>query len=83
MEEWPAHPFVPSMILTRTIVLAGALVIAAIGWFLAPVTVGRSLKGWELVALAAASAALLQWQRSRSIRRLRREEDSMRDSALW
>ena len=77
------HILPPSMILSRTIVLAGALVVAAIGWFVAPAAVGRSLKGWELVALAAASAALLQWQRNRSIRRLRREEDSMRDSALW
>lgn len=78
-----AHRFAPSMILSRTVVLTGALVVAAIGWFVAPVTVGRSLKAWELLALAAASAAVLQWHRNRSIRRMRREEDSMRDSALW
>lgn len=71
------------MILSRTVVLAGALVVAAIGWFVAPAAVGRSLKAWEVLALVAASAGLLQWQRSRVIRRMRREEDSMRDSALW
>ncbi|WP_427911354.1 hypothetical protein ACPWT1_11680 [Ramlibacter sp. MMS24-I3-19] len=71
------------MIPSRTVVLAGALVVAAIGWFVAPAAFGRSLKAWELLVLAAASAGILQWQRSRGIRRMRREEDSMRDSALW
>src|SRR6478735_3137332 len=58
------HILSASMIPSRTVVLAGALVVAAIGWFVAPAAFGRSLKAWELLVLAAASAGILQWQRS-------------------
>ncbi|MGZ5178917.1 MAG: hypothetical protein ACXWC2_00455 [Ramlibacter sp.] len=71
------------MFLSRTMVFAVSLLVAAIAWVVAPAAVGRSLKAWEVIAIGAAILGLLQWRRQRRLRLQRQALESIRDSALW
>ncbi|MGZ5847947.1 MAG: hypothetical protein ACXWJJ_10775 [Ramlibacter sp.] len=71
------------MFLSRTMVFAVSLLVAAIAWVVAPTAVGRSLKAWEVIAIGAAILGLLQWRRQRRLRLQRQALESIRDSALW
>jgi len=64
-------------------VFAVSLLAAAVAWVVAPAAMGRSLKGWEVIAIGAAALGLLQWRRQRRLRLQRQALESIRDSALW
>ncbi|WP_143762921.1 hypothetical protein [Ramlibacter tataouinensis] len=71
------------MLLSRARFLIAVLVLPALLWLAAFVTLGRHLKVWEGAAIVVACPVLLAWLRGRQLRRERQELESMRDSALW
>lgn len=60
-----------------------ALLMAALLWLAAPSAIGRALRFWEAITVAAAVLALLEGWRGRRLRRAREQTESVRHSALW
>ena len=71
------------MFSSQFLVVLGSAAVTLLAWLVGPPAIGRSLKSWELVLVAAVALGLLQWQRQRRLRRHRQEIESIRDSALW
>jgi len=69
--------------LTPIATAALAVLLATLLWLSAPVAIGRMLRPWEALLVAAGILALLEWWRGRRLRRQREQIESMRDSALW
>ncbi len=69
--------------LTPVATAAAAGLLSALLWLAAPVAIGRLLRPWEALLVAAAILALLEWWRGRRLRRQREQIESLRDSALW
>ena len=72
-----------TMRLTPIATLVVAVLLGALLWLAAPVTIGRALKPWETLVSAIVLLALLEWLRVRRLRREREQTESLRDSALW
>lgn len=72
-----------TLYLTPIATLLVSVLLGALLWLAAPVALGRLLRPWEALVVAAAIWALLEWLRERRLRRERRQIDGLRDSALW
>lgn len=68
---------------TPIVSVAFALLLGVLLGGMAPIAIGRALRAWELIVLAAVILALLEWWRGRQLRREREQIEGMRDSALW
>ncbi len=68
---------------TLIVNLVAAVLFGLLLWVALPSAIGRPLRLWEVLVLAAAALALLELWRGRRLRREREQTESLRDSALW
>jgi membrane protein implicated in regulation of membrane protease activity len=72
-----------TMRLTLIANLVAAVLLGVLLWVAVPAAIGRPLRLWEALVLAAGALALLVLWRGRRLRREREQTESLRDSALW
>ena len=72
-----------TMRLTLIVNLVAAALLGAVLWVAVPSAIGRPLRLWEALVVAAAALALLELWRWLRLRRKREQTESLRDSALW
>ncbi|MBI2768378.1 MAG: hypothetical protein HYX47_02040 [Burkholderiales bacterium] len=73
----------PILFLSPIASIAISVLLAVLFWFIVPTIIGRALAGWEVAALVALAAVLLEWLRLRGLQNERLRLEELRDSALW